>query len=98
MIHLLKRRAQMAEIVAMTRPRCALPWALRIICIFVFIDVNDRVCPEIDRIRTGGKTAVKHLGIEDLCGQGFPSSGRTAIRETRPPLADPAELLFNMRD
>src|SRR5262245_19260985 len=80
----------------MPRPRRALPSANEVIRIFIFVDVDNGVSAEIYGIRTGCKTPVIHIGIEYLCGQGFPSASRTAISKSRPALPEAAELFFKI--
>src|SRR5262249_36324655 len=66
MVHLFERGGQMAQVVAITRSRRALPFALYVIVIFVFVDIDDGVGAKITRARESRKTAVEHLRIEHL--------------------------------
>src|SRR5215468_12769692 len=96
-IHLLERSGQMAEIVAESGARRALPLALDVIGVLVFIDVDHRVGAEIDRIGTGRETSVEHIRVEHLRGQRLPSAGRATVSEARPALPYAAELLLYVR-
>src|SRR6266545_765884 len=97
MVHLFERRGQMAEIVAESGARRALPLALDVIGVLVFVDVDDRVGAEIDRIGTGRETSVEHIRVEHLRGQRLPSAGRAAVSEARPALPYAAELFLYVR-
>src|SRR5215471_16936281 len=63
-IHLLERRGQMAEIVTESGARRALPLALDVIGVLVFVDIDHREGAKIDGIRTGRETSVEHVGVE----------------------------------
>src|ERR1700754_1345298 len=63
-----------------------------------FIDVQNGVRAEVDRIGTRGPTAVVLVWIEHLHGHRFPAAGGTAVEKTRPAFADAAETFFDLRD
>src|SRR5262245_56652120 len=87
----------MAEIIAESGARRALPLALGVISVLVLVYVNHRVGAEIDRIGTGRETSIEHIRIEHLSGQRLPSAGRAAVSEARPALPYAAELLLYIR-
>src|SRR5262245_13788128 len=97
-IHLFERRGQVSEIVAESGARRALPLALDVIGVIVFVDVYHREGAKIDRIGTCRETSVEHIRVEHLGGQRFPAAGRAAVSEARPALPYAAELLLYVWD
>src|SRR5215813_3851860 len=96
-IHLFERRGQVAEIIAESGARRALPLALGVISVLVLVYVDHRVGAEIDRIGTCRETSVEHIRVEHLRGQRLPSAGRAAVSEARPALPYAAELFLYVR-
>jgi hypothetical protein len=98
MIRFLVRREDLADLILKSGPGRALPRSVRKIGVLIGIDVDQRISPEVDRIRTERPCPVVLIGIEDLDGQGFPSPGGSAVERPRPALSDAAELPLDMGD
>jgi len=88
----------MSEIITFSRAGSMFPLTVKIICVFVFINIDDCVGAEVDRVRTSGKTAVVFVRVKNLYCQGFPSSGRAPIKKTGPAFSDTAEFFLDKRD
>ena len=86
----------MTQIVAGAGPCYPHKIALFIIGVIIFVDIHHRISPEIDGVGAGGKAAVVLFGVHHLHSQGLPATGRAAINETAPALAQAAKLLLNI--
>ena len=92
------RDRYVAEVIPVSRPLDGAEIALHAISVFVFIDVDRRVMPKVERIRAGGKSPVELIRIQNLHAESLPATGGTAVKETRPSFAETAELLLDVRD
>ncbi len=68
------------------------------VCVFVLVNVDRREGAKIHRIGTRHERAVIVVWIKHLHRQRFPASGRTAVYEPCPSLADAAELFLDRRN
>src|SRR4029079_17976909 len=97
-IHVFHSRSQFAQIIPFAGTWHVFPRRVSVIGIVVFVNVDDCVSAEVNRIRTGSPTAVVLFGIKHLRGQSFPTTGRSAIEKTCPALPDTAKPFLDLRD
>ena len=64
------------------------------ICIFIFINIHNRIGPEINGIGACCKATVVIIRIHHLHGQCFPAAGGTAIKKSCPAFANTPEHFF----
>ncbi len=64
----------------------------------MFVNVDDGIRAEIDRIGTRDPCAVVLIRIEDLHGHRFPTAGRATVKKARPSFADAAKTLLDLRN
>ena len=85
----------MPQVVSLPRTGDPAPGTLRKIRVLVFIKVDDGVRAKINWVRTFGIATVVLIRIKNLCSKCLPATGRPAVHESRPWLANPSELFFD---
>src|SRR6202020_3350989 len=95
MAHLVHVEADHAIAFAYGGDGNGLEWPDQEIGVGVVVEIRSHVTVEIDGVGTEGPGAVVKIGIENLHGERFPSSGRTAGGDAGPTLADAAKLFFD---
>ena len=97
-IHFFESETDLTQVIPFPRSGCSLPLAVNIIGILMFIDIDDSVCSEIDRIRTGRVASIVFFRVKYLCGKSLPASSRTPVKKTRPAFAKTSKFSLYIGD